>query len=167
MRGWVAQLVEQRIENPRVGGSIPSPATTTFVGRGLTICPEGWVAQLVEQRIENPRVGGSIPSPATILQEADCEDGLLFLYPQFPLPSARTAKTDAPPGHVRSLKDSSPIVSPSSVAISLPALCAKLTGRTRSAAVAPLMNVLMIAQIAGVRVKTDQVDQFPATKRFR
>lgn len=101
------------------------------------------------------------------LQEADCEDGLLFLYPQFPLPSARTAKTDAPPGHVRSLKDSSPIVSPSSVAISLPALCAKLTGRTRSAAVAPLMNVLMIAQIAGVRVKTDQVDQFPATKRFR
>ena len=29
------------------------------------------------------------------------------------------------------------------------------------------MNVLMIAQIAGVRVKTDQVDQFPATKLFR
>ena len=26
--GWVAQLVEQRTENPRVGGSIPSPATT-------------------------------------------------------------------------------------------------------------------------------------------
>jgi hypothetical protein len=25
--GWVAQLVEQRIENPRVGGSIPPPAT--------------------------------------------------------------------------------------------------------------------------------------------
>lgn len=25
--GWVAQLVEQRIENPRVGGSIPSLAT--------------------------------------------------------------------------------------------------------------------------------------------
>lgn len=25
--GWVAQLVEQRIENPRVGGSIPSRAT--------------------------------------------------------------------------------------------------------------------------------------------
>src|SRR2546430_9953443 len=25
--GWVAQLVEQRTENPRVGGSIPSPAT--------------------------------------------------------------------------------------------------------------------------------------------
>lgn len=25
--GWVAQLVEQRTENPRVGGSTPSPAT--------------------------------------------------------------------------------------------------------------------------------------------
>ena len=29
--GWVAQLVEQRIENPRVGGSIPPPATTYYV----------------------------------------------------------------------------------------------------------------------------------------
>lgn len=27
--GWVAQLVEQRIENPRVGGSIPSLATSS------------------------------------------------------------------------------------------------------------------------------------------
>ncbi len=26
IRGWVAQLAEQRTENPRVGGSIPSPA---------------------------------------------------------------------------------------------------------------------------------------------
>src|SRR5205807_10261105 len=25
--GWVAQLAEQRTENPRVGGSIPPPAT--------------------------------------------------------------------------------------------------------------------------------------------
>ena len=25
--GWVAQLVEQRTENPRVAGSIPAPAT--------------------------------------------------------------------------------------------------------------------------------------------
>ncbi len=29
--GWVAQLVEQRIENPRVGGSIPPPATSTLL----------------------------------------------------------------------------------------------------------------------------------------
>src|SRR4051812_37636557 len=27
---WVAQLVEQRIENPRVGGSNPPPGTTSF-----------------------------------------------------------------------------------------------------------------------------------------
>ena len=27
----VAQLVEQRTENPRVGGSIPSPSTTLFL----------------------------------------------------------------------------------------------------------------------------------------
>ena len=26
-RAWIAQSVEQRIENPRVGGSIPSPGT--------------------------------------------------------------------------------------------------------------------------------------------
>src|SRR5690606_33167005 len=31
-RGRVAQLVEQGIENPRVGGSIPSPATMYFKG---------------------------------------------------------------------------------------------------------------------------------------
>ena len=35
-RGRVAQLVEQGIENPRVGGSIPSPATMKF--KGLQRC---------------------------------------------------------------------------------------------------------------------------------
>ncbi len=34
--GWVAQLVEQRIENPRVGGSIPPPATNKSKGSS---CP--------------------------------------------------------------------------------------------------------------------------------
>ena len=29
VKGWVAQLVEQRTENPRVGGSIPSPAISS------------------------------------------------------------------------------------------------------------------------------------------
>ena len=90
-----------------------------------------------------------------------------FCIHSFPFPPPGRQKRTRLPATSVLLKDSSPIVSPSSVAISLPALCAKLTGRTRSAAVAPLMNVLMIAQIAGVRVKTDQVDQFPATKRFR
>jgi hypothetical protein len=28
--GWVAQLVEQRTENPCVAGSIPASATTSF-----------------------------------------------------------------------------------------------------------------------------------------
>ena len=28
---WIAQSVEQRIENPRVGGSIPSPGTTSLL----------------------------------------------------------------------------------------------------------------------------------------
>ena len=31
---WVAQLVEQRIENPRVGGSNPPPGTTSSKGSG-------------------------------------------------------------------------------------------------------------------------------------
>src|SRR5947209_17626598 len=31
--GWVAQLVEQRTENPCVGGSIPPPATMPKVAR--------------------------------------------------------------------------------------------------------------------------------------
>ena len=35
--GQIAQLVEQRIENPRVGGSIPSLATTKFNAFSLDI----------------------------------------------------------------------------------------------------------------------------------
>jgi hypothetical protein len=35
MYGPVAQLVEQRIENPRVGGSIPPQATTCLPHMGL------------------------------------------------------------------------------------------------------------------------------------
>ena len=31
--GWVAQLVEQRTENPCVGGSTPPPATTSNTNR--------------------------------------------------------------------------------------------------------------------------------------
>ena len=40
--GQVAQLVEQRIENPRVGGSIPPLATKTRNGprmRAVLLCP--------------------------------------------------------------------------------------------------------------------------------
>ena len=35
--GSIAQLVEQRTENPRVGGSIPSRATIRFSGIGKPI----------------------------------------------------------------------------------------------------------------------------------
>jgi hypothetical protein len=35
MYGPVAQLVEQRIENPRVGGSIPPQATSHLSRKGL------------------------------------------------------------------------------------------------------------------------------------
>jgi hypothetical protein len=43
--GWIAQLVEQRTENPRVAGSIPAPATTfspRVFGRAIFFadCPE-------------------------------------------------------------------------------------------------------------------------------
>ena len=41
-QGQVAQLVEQGIENPRVGGSIPSLATTSSSwARSKTHCPRG------------------------------------------------------------------------------------------------------------------------------
>ena len=52
MNAQIAQLVEQRTENPRVTGSIP--VLGIFLWYGI-------LAQSVEQRIENPRVTGSIP----------------------------------------------------------------------------------------------------------
>ena len=38
--GWVAQLAEQRTENPRVGGSIPPPATSHYFVNWETIAPQ-------------------------------------------------------------------------------------------------------------------------------
>ena len=35
MSGWIAQSVEQETENLRVGGSIPSPATTLLKSPNL------------------------------------------------------------------------------------------------------------------------------------
>ena len=48
--GWVAQLVEQRIENPRVGGSIPPPATNKINDLRDIICSHSNL---------NPRVRGA------------------------------------------------------------------------------------------------------------
>ena len=57
--GTLAQLVEQRTENPCVPGSIPGGTTKDkeFI--------LGTLAQLVEQRTENPCVPGSIPGGTT------------------------------------------------------------------------------------------------------
>ena len=59
--GAIAQLVEQRTENPCVPGSIPGGTTTL----AFLICTLGAIAQLVEQRTENPCVPGSIPGGTT------------------------------------------------------------------------------------------------------
>ena len=65
----IAQSVEQGIENPRVGGSIPSLGT---IENSKKIISFAQIAQSVEQGIENPRVGGSIPSLGTIFKFQNC-----------------------------------------------------------------------------------------------
>ena len=56
-------MVEQRIENPRVGGSIPSLATKDFSGFVLTqsqaLMPASLIKQLAAQ------TPGDAPSPGT------------------------------------------------------------------------------------------------------
>ena len=58
----VAQSVEQRTENPRVGGSIPPRGTIIIIY--YPIC--AGVAQLAEQLICNQQVVGSIPITSSI-----------------------------------------------------------------------------------------------------
>ena len=60
LNGAIAQLVEQRTENPCVPGSIPGGTTEKRCKNH-----EGAIAQLVEQRTENPCVPGSIPGGTT------------------------------------------------------------------------------------------------------
>ena len=58
-------MVEQGTENPRVGGSIPSPGTTPrLAGRS----PRATVAQLVEQLTRNEQVSGSNPLGGSIVK---------------------------------------------------------------------------------------------------
>ena len=78
--GQVAQLVEQGIENPRVGGSIPSLGTNenslpkgrlfSSVSRGsrfgITFRPGHQLALRVSFVGDFPRVGGSTPALDTI-----------------------------------------------------------------------------------------------------
>ena len=58
----IAQSVEQRTENPRVGGSIPPRGTNYF--RLIGKC--AGVAQLAEQLTCNQQVVGSIPITSSI-----------------------------------------------------------------------------------------------------
>ena len=62
---FVAQLVEQRTENPRVAGSIP--ALGIFVAKSNEIIEYGRVAQLVEHLTFNQVVRGS--NPRTLMNE--------------------------------------------------------------------------------------------------
>ncbi len=59
----MAQLVEQWIPNPKVGGSSPSRPASNTKAKYFKHRP---VAQLVEQWIPNPKVGGSSPSRPAI-----------------------------------------------------------------------------------------------------
>ena len=63
MKGTIAQLVEQRTENPCVRGSNPRGTTK------IQSLNEGTIAQLVEQRTENPCVRGSNPRGTTPKKE--------------------------------------------------------------------------------------------------
>ena len=77
--GTIAQLVEQRTENPCVPGSIPG-GTTLFrhnIKNKIKLYWIGTIAQLVEQRTENPCVPGSIPGGTT---REPHEKGSLFFY---------------------------------------------------------------------------------------
>ncbi len=62
--GTLAQLVEQRTENPCVPGSIPGGTTNHKMITFKKVI--GTLAQLVEQRTENPCVPGSIPGGTTL-----------------------------------------------------------------------------------------------------
>ena len=73
-QGAIAQLVEQRTENPCVPGSIPGG--TTFL---IRFAHFGAIAQLVEQRTENPCVPGSIPGGTTKERVTSFRSNSLFL----------------------------------------------------------------------------------------
>ncbi len=70
-RGRVAQLVEQRIENPRVVGSIPTPATIPRFGRkGLN--PFHFMARFTRALLF---LGGGVPRFRAPLEFKCASDG--------------------------------------------------------------------------------------------
>ena len=76
--GALAQLVEQRTENPCVPGSIPGGTTKINILSATFYKQTGALAQLVEQRTENPCVPGSIPGGTTIKTRTFCSGFLVF-----------------------------------------------------------------------------------------
>ena len=66
MVGAVAQLVEQRTENPCVGGSIPPHTTESLIkSEAFLFCEHPVRYPPWRKRTENPCVGGSIPPHTT------------------------------------------------------------------------------------------------------
>ena len=66
-KGRVAQLVEQGIENPRVGGSIPSSATTPFKFPRIfrpRVIPFAMGIEPDEARFDDARLPGAYPCGA-------------------------------------------------------------------------------------------------------
>ena len=81
--GVIAQLVEQRTENPCVPGSIPGDTTSLkylSVLGSYSLNFVGVIAQLVEQRTENPCVPGSIPGGTTEEIANNLNDRLLAIF---------------------------------------------------------------------------------------
>ena len=71
----VAQLVEQRTENPRVVGSIPTGGTTAGE------LPHADLAHLVERRLAKAKVAGSSPVIRSNKKQTrcSCASGLFFI----------------------------------------------------------------------------------------
>ena len=65
---WIAQSVEQRIENPRVAGSIPAPGTISFISR---LCSG---QSLVAPAIPSPLRWGGELSPERRLALGACDE---------------------------------------------------------------------------------------------
>jgi hypothetical protein len=84
--GWVAQLAEQRTENPRVGGSIPPPARLRFFSKKRTF-------SLRKSRESENRESESSPAKSTV-----CRDCVWYsLIPMSSSTAAANVRFGEPP----------------------------------------------------------------------
>ena len=82
----IAQSVEQGIENPRVGGSIPSLGTNNSS-----------LVQSVERRTVNPYVTGSSPVRGAIFKKPAWETKQVFcFFGRYKIPSDKHPACSAP-----------------------------------------------------------------------